>query len=80
MKKGFASCSRQLTLLLVLTGKSQNSKVGIVLGIVGGVILLLVVGIICLICKSQRKGYRREEFVDVPGLFPYYTSAMIVFE
>ncbi|XP_064978148.1 LRR receptor kinase SERK2-like [Musa acuminata AAA Group] len=48
-------------------GKSPNSKIGIVLGIVGGVILLLVIGVVFLICKSRRKGYRREEFVDVAG-------------
>ncbi|WOL20043.1 putative LRR receptor-like serine/threonine-protein kinase [Canna indica] len=48
-------------------GKSQNSKVGIVLGTVGGVSLLLVIVVVFLLCKGQRKGYRREEFVDVAG-------------
>ncbi|XP_042412932.1 LRR receptor kinase SERK2-like isoform X7 [Zingiber officinale] len=46
-------------------GKSQNSKVGILLGIFGAVILLLVTGAVFFVCKGHRKGYRREEFVDV---------------
>ncbi|KAG6507855.1 hypothetical protein ZIOFF_033208 [Zingiber officinale] len=53
--------------IMPVQGKSQNSKVGIVLGIVGAVILLLVMGVIFFLCKGQRKGYQQEEFVDVAG-------------
>ncbi|XP_074573176.1 LRR receptor kinase SERK2 [Curcuma longa] len=53
--------------IMPVQGKSQNSKVGIVLGIVGAVILLLVMGVIFFLCKGHRKGYRHEEFVDVAG-------------
>lgn len=57
--------------LLDLTGRSTNSKIGIVLGSAGGVIGLLIIGVAFLFCKGRRKGYRPEIFVDVSGLSFY---------
>uniref|UniRef100_A0A0E0JYI8 non-specific serine/threonine protein kinase n=1 Tax=Oryza punctata TaxID=4537 RepID=A0A0E0JYI8_ORYPU len=46
---------------------SQSSKIGIVLGTVGGVIGLLIVAALFLFCKGRRKSHLREVFVDVAG-------------
>ncbi|KAM0936926.1 putative transferase, protein kinase RLK-Pelle-LRR-II family [Dioscorea sansibarensis] len=48
-------------------GESKHSKIGLVLGIIGGVIGLLIIGVIFIICKGKKKGCRPEVFVDVPG-------------
>ncbi|KAH7656692.1 Non-specific serine/threonine protein kinase protein [Dioscorea alata] len=48
-------------------GGSHSSKVGVVVGSIGGVIALIILGIMFLFCKHRRKGYKREVFVDVPG-------------
>ncbi|XP_038983263.1 LRR receptor kinase SERK2 isoform X1 [Phoenix dactylifera] len=48
-------------------GRSGNTKIRIVLGCVGGVIGFLVIGVAFLFCRSRRKGYRPEIFVDVAG-------------
>ncbi|KAF8721705.1 hypothetical protein HU200_022878 [Digitaria exilis] len=45
----------------------HNSKIGIILGTVGGVIGLLIVGMLFLICNARRKSHLREVFVDVAG-------------
>ena len=50
-------------------GESKHSKIGLVLGIIGGVIGLLIIGVIFIICKGKKKGCRPEVFVDVPGEF-----------
>uniref|UniRef100_A0A0E0CJA0 non-specific serine/threonine protein kinase n=1 Tax=Oryza meridionalis TaxID=40149 RepID=A0A0E0CJA0_9ORYZ len=46
---------------------SHSSKIGIVLGTVGGVIGLLIVAAFFLFCKGRRKSHLREVFVDVAG-------------
>ncbi|KAM0838563.1 hypothetical protein ACQ4PT_060897 [Festuca glaucescens] len=48
-------------------GASRGSKIGIVLGTVGGVIGLLTIGALFIICNGRRKGHLREVFVDVSG-------------
>uniref|UniRef100_A0A0D3F3P7 non-specific serine/threonine protein kinase n=1 Tax=Oryza barthii TaxID=65489 RepID=A0A0D3F3P7_9ORYZ len=50
-----------------ITGGSHSSKIGIVLGTVGGVIGLLIVAALFLFCKGRRKSHLREVFVDVAG-------------
>ncbi|XP_022739396.1 probable LRR receptor-like serine/threonine-protein kinase At5g10290 isoform X3 [Durio zibethinus] len=50
------------------SGSSQKPKVGIIVGIVGGfVILLLIGGLLFFLYKGRQKGYRGEVFVDVAG-------------
>lgn len=52
-----------------MAGGSHKSKIGIIVGVVGGfVILFLLGGLLFFVCKGRRKGYRREIFVDVAGL------------
>ncbi|CAN6237857.1 unnamed protein product [Urochloa humidicola] len=46
---------------------SHSSKIGLILGTVGGVIGLLIVGFLFLICNARRKSHLREVFVDVAG-------------
>ncbi|XP_039146524.1 LRR receptor kinase SERK2-like isoform X1 [Dioscorea cayenensis subsp. rotundata] len=48
-------------------GESNHSKIGLVLGIIGGVIGLLIISVIFIICKGKKKGCRPEIFVDVAG-------------
>lgn len=45
----------------------HSSKVGIILGTVGGLIGLLIVVALFLFCKGRKKRHLREVFVDVPG-------------
>ncbi|KAL4363993.1 hypothetical protein GQ457_04G034680 [Hibiscus cannabinus] len=49
------------------SGSSRKSKVGIIVGIVGGFIVLLFGALLFFLCKGRRKGYRSEVFVDVAG-------------
>ncbi|XWS29535.1 hypothetical protein CRYUN_Cryun24cG0037400 [Craigia yunnanensis] len=50
------------------SGSLQKPKVGIIVGIVGGfIILLLFGGLLFFLCKGKQKGYKREVFVDVAG-------------
>lgn len=49
------------------TSGSHSSKVGIILGAVGGLIGLLIVVVLFLFCKGRKKRHLREVFVDVPG-------------
>ncbi|PPD93000.1 hypothetical protein GOBAR_DD10032 [Gossypium barbadense] len=49
------------------SGSSQKPKVGIIVGIIGGfIILLLFSSLLFFLCKG-RKGYKGEVFVDVAG-------------
>ncbi|KAL6993159.1 hypothetical protein U1Q18_011276 [Sarracenia purpurea var. burkii] len=49
-------------------GSSHKPKIGIIVGIVGGLLgLLLFGGVLLLVWKGRHKGYRREVFVDVAG-------------
>ncbi|XP_077224966.1 LRR receptor kinase SERK2-like isoform X2 [Tasmannia lanceolata] len=48
-------------------GGSHKSKIGIVIGSIGGVIGLICSGFLFLLWKGRLKGYRRELFVDVSG-------------
>ncbi|KAB2055753.1 hypothetical protein F383_15434 [Gossypium arboreum] len=50
------------------SGSSQKPKVGIIVGIIGGfIILLLFSSLLFFLCKGRRKGYKAEVFVDVAG-------------
>ncbi|KAK9272403.1 hypothetical protein L1049_002775 [Liquidambar formosana] len=49
------------------SGASHKPKIGIIIGIVGGFIILLIGGLLFFLCKGRHKGYRREVFVDVAG-------------
>ncbi|GJM96339.1 hypothetical protein PR202_ga13163 [Eleusine coracana subsp. coracana] len=48
-------------------GSSRGSKIGIVLGTVGGAMGLLILGVLFIICHGRRKSHLREIFVDVSG-------------
>ncbi|KAJ0960047.1 hypothetical protein J5N97_000162 [Dioscorea zingiberensis] len=48
-------------------GGSHSSKIGVVLGSIGGIIALIILVVLFLFCKHRKKGYRREVFVDVAG-------------
>ncbi|KAL2343070.1 hypothetical protein Fmac_004355 [Flemingia macrophylla] len=49
-------------------GSSHKPKIGLIVGIVIGlVIILLLGGLLFFWCKGRHKGYRREVFVDVAG-------------
>uniref|UniRef100_A0A5B7AHX4 non-specific serine/threonine protein kinase n=1 Tax=Davidia involucrata TaxID=16924 RepID=A0A5B7AHX4_DAVIN len=49
-------------------GASHKPKIGMVVGIVGGILgLLLFGGLLLFLWKGRHKGYRREVFVDVAG-------------
>ncbi|KAF3957347.1 hypothetical protein CMV_017635 [Castanea mollissima] len=50
------------------SGGSNASKIGVILGIVGGCIaILLLVALLLVLCRSRNRGYKREVFVDVAG-------------
>ncbi|KAH7565691.1 hypothetical protein JRO89_XS08G0001300 [Xanthoceras sorbifolium] len=49
------------------SGNSKKPKIGIIVGIVGGIIVLLLGGVLFFMCKGRHKGYKREVFVDVAG-------------
>ncbi|KAE8697381.1 Somatic embryoproteinsis receptor kinase 1 [Hibiscus syriacus] len=50
------------------SGSSRKSKVGIIVGILSGFIILLIFGsLLFFLCKGRRKGYRSDIFVDVAG-------------
>ncbi|KAE8693231.1 putative LRR receptor-like serine/threonine-protein kinase [Hibiscus syriacus] len=49
------------------SGSSHKPKVGLIVGIVGGFVILLFVGLLFFLCKRRRKGNKGEVFVDVAG-------------
>ncbi|KAF2293033.1 hypothetical protein GH714_035552 [Hevea brasiliensis] len=50
------------------SGASNKPKIGIIVGIVGGtIILLLFVGLLFFVCKGRHKGYKHDMFEDVAG-------------
>ncbi|GMI67941.1 hypothetical protein like AT5G10290 [Hibiscus trionum] len=50
------------------SGSSHKPKVGIIVGIVGGLIILLLFGgLLFFLCKRRRKGNKGEVFEDVAG-------------
>lgn len=53
---------------ILLTGASHKPKVGIIVGIVGGLFILLLVILVFILYKGRLKGYKREVFVDVAGM------------
>lgn len=53
---------------LIFSGSSKKPKIGIIVGIVGGLVVLLSGGLLFFLCKGKHKGYKREVFVDVAGL------------
>ncbi|KAM5577212.1 putative LRR receptor-like serine/threonine-protein kinase [Rosa sericea] len=50
-----------------VSGSSNKPKLGIIVGVVGGFIILLFGGLVYFVCKRRHKGYKREVFVDVAG-------------
>ena len=57
---------------LFVTGGSHKPKIGLIVGIVGGLIgLLLFATVLCFLWKSSRRGYKREVYVDVAGLWSF---------
>lgn len=61
----------------LVTGSSNKPKLGIIVGVVGGLISLLFGGLLYFICKRRHKGYKREVFVDVAGLFCFLVIELI---
>jgi hypothetical protein len=57
-------------IIILHTGGSHNSKIGLILGTVGGILGLIIVGALFLICNARRKSHLREVFVDVAGSVP----------
>ncbi|KAI3931171.1 hypothetical protein MKW92_028898 [Papaver armeniacum] len=49
------------------SGGSHNSKLGLIVGIIGGVVILVFGIFIFFLWKSRSKGHGREVFVDVAG-------------
>ncbi|CAK7334699.1 unnamed protein product [Dovyalis caffra] len=50
------------------SGDSHRSKIGLIVGLVGGfTILFLLGGLLFFVCKGRHKGSKREVFVDVAG-------------
>ncbi|KAI3873997.1 hypothetical protein MKW98_001646 [Papaver atlanticum] len=49
------------------SGGYHNSKLGLILGIIGGVVILVFGIVIFFLWKSKSKGHGREVFVDVAG-------------
>lgn len=50
-----------------MTGGSHGSKVGIILGSIGAIIVLIGIGFMLFLCKRKKKAGRSEVFVDVAG-------------
>ena len=50
-----------------MIGGSHSSKVGIVLGSIGAVLMLIGIGLMLFLCKRKKKAGRSEVFIDVPG-------------
>ncbi|KAI3930951.1 hypothetical protein MKX01_010491 [Papaver californicum] len=65
------NCGRGFPRLCVSTsnysGGSHNSKLGLILGIIGGVVILVSGIVIFFLWKNRNKGHGREVFVDVAG-------------
>ncbi|GLJ11583.1 hypothetical protein SUGI_0172030 [Cryptomeria japonica] len=50
------------------SGSSKRSKIGILAGSIGGVVvLILAAGLVFLLLQGRHRGYKREVFVDVSG-------------
>lgn len=54
---------------VLFIGSSHKPKIGIIIGVVGGFVLLFLCSMLVFLYKGRRKGYRREVFVDVAGLY-----------
>ncbi|KAG8097894.1 hypothetical protein GUJ93_ZPchr0013g35424 [Zizania palustris] len=48
-------------------GSSHSSKIGVVIGTIGGAIGLLIIGVLFIVYNGRRKGHLQEVFVDVAG-------------
>ncbi|KAK7860220.1 putative lrr receptor-like serine/threonine-protein kinase [Quercus suber] len=59
---------------------SKASKIGVILGIVGGCIaILLLVALLLVLCRGRNSGYKREVFVDVAVDQTSLPRKMIIF-
>lgn len=54
---------------VLLVGSSHKPKIGVIVGVVGGLFVLLPCSMLVFLYKGRRKGYKREVFVDVAGLY-----------
>lgn len=52
----------------ICTGGKRKPKIGLIVGIVGGLFGLLVGCLLLFLCKGRHRGYKREVFVDVAGM------------
>ncbi|KAF7834426.1 putative LRR receptor-like serine/threonine-protein kinase [Senna tora] len=48
-------------------GASHKPKIGLIVGIIVGLIVIIFLGGLLFWCKGRRRGYKREVFVDVAG-------------
>ncbi|KAF5749790.1 Leucine-rich repeat transmembrane protein kinase family protein isoform 1 [Tripterygium wilfordii] len=49
------------------SGGSSKPKVGIIVGVTGGLTIIVLIGLLFFVCKGRHRGYKREVFVDVVG-------------
>ncbi|PPD75678.1 hypothetical protein GOBAR_DD27391 [Gossypium barbadense] len=49
------------------SGTTKKSKVGIIVGVVGGILVVLFGGLLFFLYKRRQKGYKGDVFVDVEG-------------
>lgn len=61
----------------ILAGSPSKSKTGLVIGIVGGFLgIILLGGFMLFFWRGRNKGYKREIFVDVPGLYHLFFTVV----
>lgn len=66
-----------MLIFLHLAGTSHKPKIGLIVGIVVGLVVIIFLGaLLSFWCKSRRKGYKREVFVDVAGLSSLLVCAL----
>ena len=62
----------------LLTGAKSKPKLGIIVGVVGGLIILLLLGgLLYFTCKRRHEGSKREVFVDVAGMHCFLVVELI---
>lgn len=53
----------------MLAGTTKKSKVGIIVGVVGGIFVLLFGGLLFFLYKRRQKDYKGDVFVDIEGYY-----------
>ncbi|XP_072952864.1 LRR receptor kinase SERK2-like [Typha angustifolia] len=59
--------SQPCTSNITTQGSSHNSKVGVILGSIGGVVGFLLIGVVFLLCKGRKRDCKQDIYVDVAG-------------